>query len=256
MVGKLVFQGLIVGILAGLLGFGFARLFGEPAMDVSVHFESQQDEARAAAARAAGKPVPPEAPEVFSRAVQRGIGLLTAVVAVGAGLGALFAVLFAFANGRIGTLGPGATALLLALLGWLSVFLVPALKYPPNPPGASEADTIRIRTAVYFLLMAISIATTVGAWMLGSAVARARGAWNGFLAGVLAYLLVLALAFAILPPINEVPANFPAVTLWEFRIASIGLEAVLWGGVGLIFGTLAEWSQAAQRARGVSLEAR
>lgn len=247
MVGKLIFQGLIAGILAGLLAFGFARVFGEPTVETAVQFESEQDEAKAASAQAAGQAAEPEEPEMFSRSVQSGIGLLTGVVVVGAGLGALFAVLFALANGRIGTLGPGATAALLALLGWLTVYLIPALKYPANPPSVGEPDTIRLRTGLYFLMMAISIAATVGAWMLGSRLARSRGLWNGFLTAFVLYLIVLVLIFQVLPPVNEVPSNFPAVTLWDFRVASVGLQAVLWAGVGLIFGTIAEWSQ---RARG------
>jgi len=255
MVGKLIFQGFIVGILAGLLGFGYARVVAEPQMEAAIHFESEQDEAKAAAARAAGKPAEPEAPEIFSRSVQSGIGLLTGVVAVGAGLGALFAVLFAFANGRIGSWGPGATAVLLAFLGFLSFYLVPALKYPPNPPAVGEPDTIQLRSGLYFLMMAISVGATVGAWTLGSRLARTQGLWNGCVAAFVAYLVVLGLAFAVLPAVNEVPANFPAVTLWNFRVASVGSWVVLWGGVGLIFGTIAEWSLAARRAPGTSLRA-
>lgn len=249
MVGKLVLQGLIVGILAGLLGFGFARAFGEPAVDTAVHFESQQHEAEAAAARAAGKAVEPEEPEVFSRSVQSGIGLLTGVVFLGASVGALFGVLFALANGRIGALSPGATAGLLALLGWVSVHFIPGLKYPANPPSVGEPDTIQLRTGLYFLMMALSIAATAGAWALGSWLARKQGPWNGFVAGFVAYLIVLTLGFELLPTVNEVPANFPAVTLWSFRVASAGLTAVVWGGIGIIFGTLAERSAATARAR-------
>jgi hypothetical protein len=247
MVANLILRGLVAGILAGLVTFGVARVFGEPSMETSIRFEAQQDEARAAAARAAGKEVEPEEPEVFSRAVQRGIGLLTGVVVVGAGLGALFAVLFALANGRIGSLGPGATAALLAALGFITIYLVPALKYPANPPSVGEADTIQLRTGLYFLMMAVSIAATVGAWALGTSMARLYGLWNGFVVAFVAYLLVLWIAFALLQPINEVPANFPATTLWDFRVASASVQAVLWGSLGLIFGTLAEWSAAPRR---------
>ncbi len=250
MVGKLILRGLIAGILAGLLAFGFARFFGEPAVNTAVNFESQQEEAHEQAAAAAAAAQGTAAPaahdhdeEIFSRSVQGGIGLLTGVVVVGAGLGALFAVLFAFANGRIGAWGPGATSALLAALGWVSLYLVPALKYPANPPSVGQPDTIRLRTGLYFLMMAISIATTFGAWMLASRVARTRGPWNGFLAGFIVYLVVLGIFFQVLPAVSEVPINFPAVTLWDFRIASAGLQAVLWGGVAIIFGTIAEWSQ-------------
>src|ERR1700733_13410342 len=122
MVGRLVFRGFIVGLLAGLLAFGWARPFGEPAVDTAIAFESAHDEAVAAAAVAAGKPAPPDDPVIFSRAVQSGIGLLTGMVVTGAGLGCGFAVRFAFANGRLGRLGAAPTAALLALFGLLSVY--------------------------------------------------------------------------------------------------------------------------------------
>jgi hypothetical protein len=247
MVGNLILRGIIAGILAGLLAFGFARVHAEPVIGTAINFETAQDEAKAAAARAAGQPVEEE-PEIFSRATQSGIGLLTGVVGLGAGLGAMFAVLFALANGRIGSLGPGQTAALLAVLGFITVYLVPALKYPANPPSVGQPDTIQLRTGLYFLMMAISIAATVGAWALGSALARAGSLWNGFVAAFVAYLLVLGLAFQFLHPINEVPATFPAVTLWSFRVASAGTQALLWGGVGLIFGSLAEWDASAARS--------
>jgi Probable cobalt transporter subunit (CbtA) len=247
MVGKLILQGLIAGICAGLLAFGFARALGEPSVETAVQFESAQDEAKADVDRAAGKEVEPEEPEVFSRAVQSGIGLLTGVVVIGAGLGALFGVLFAIANGRVGNWGPGATSALLAFLGWMTVYMVPALKYPANPPSVGEPDTIRIRTALYFLVMAISVASTIGAWALGRRLTRRYGLWNGCIAAVIAYLLVLTIVFQLLPPVNEVPGNFPAVTLWDFRVASAGLQTVLWGAVGMIFGTLVERTHGAHR---------
>ena len=85
MVGRLIFRGFIVGIVAGLLAFGWAKFFGEPAVETAINFESAQDHAKAAAAVAAGKPAPEDEPEMFSRAVQSGIGLLTGMVVSGAG---------------------------------------------------------------------------------------------------------------------------------------------------------------------------
>jgi len=43
-----------------------------------------------------------------------------------------------------------------------------------------------------------------------------------------------------LPAINEVPDDFPAVLLWNFRIASIASQFVLWATIGIAFGLLAE----------------
>jgi predicted cobalt transporter CbtA len=66
------------------------------------------------------------------------------------------------------------------------------------------------------------------------------GGWNSAIVGSAAYLVVVAAAMLILPSVNEVPADFPATTLWNFRLASLGIEAVLWTALGLIFGVLAE----------------
>jgi Probable cobalt transporter subunit (CbtA) len=47
-------------------------------------------------------------------------------------------------------------------------------------------------------------------------------------------------AQVVLPDINEVPADFPAVVLWKFRMTSLGVQALMWTTLGLVFGTLAE----------------
>jgi hypothetical protein len=240
--GSLIFRGLIIGIVAGLLAFGWARTFGETPVAEAIDFESEQNEAKAALALAAGKSAPQEAPELFTRAVQSGIGLLTGLVAVGAGLGALFAVLFAFANGRLGDLRPGPTAGLVALLGWLSVYVVPALKYPANPPSVGEPDTIKYRTGLYFLMLALSIASTLAAGWAARRLTPKLGLWNAAVISIALYVGVLGISFWGLPGINEVPAEFPAVTLWNFRLASFGIQTVLWGSIGLLFGSLSEWS--------------
>jgi hypothetical protein len=238
MVGNLIVRGIVIGIVAGLLAFGWAKTFGEPAVNTAIAFETAQDQAKAAAAVAAGRQPEADDPEIFSRAVQSGIGLLTGVVAVGAGLGGLFAVLFAFANGRLGGLGPKPTAALLALIGLVSVYVVPALKYPANPPSVGEPETIKLRTGLYFLMVAISIASTLCALWARRALIPRYGAWNSAILAALGYLIAIALAFLVLPPINEVPAAFPAVTLWSFRLASLGIQTVLWMSIGILFGYL------------------
>ena len=71
-----------------------------------------------------------EEPELVSRPVQAGIGLLTGVAVFGTALGGLFAIAFALAYRRMGDFTPRATSALVALLGFVSVYLTPILKYP------------------------------------------------------------------------------------------------------------------------------
>ena len=236
MVGKLILRGLIIGIVAGLLAFGYAKVYGEPNVAAAVHLEGVHEEAERAAIIAAGKTPPPEEPEMFSRDIQTGVGLLTGVVGVGAGIGVLFGVLFAFANGRLGSLGPKSTAALVALMGLVTAYVVPALKYPANPPTVGSPETIKLRTGLYFLMIALSlIATLVGLFLRGRLIPK-LGAWSASVVAAFVYLALLFLVFYLLPSINEVPSDFPAPTLWNFRIASLGIQTVLWGSVGLLFG--------------------
>lgn len=239
MVTGLLVRGLLVGLLAGILGFGFARLFGEPQVDRAIAFEDHVRQAKGEA---------PE-PVLVSRQTQAGIGLLTGVVVYGAALGGLFSLTFAAAYGRVAALSPRITAALLALAGFVAVVVVPALKYPPNPPAIGDPETIGRRTALYFIMIAISLASSVLAIGLARRLAGRFGAWNGALAAILMFVLVVAAAQYLLPAVNEVPDKFSAVVLWRFRMASIGVQAVLWAVLGIGVGIAAELSLRSPRAR-------
>src|SRR6202000_895778 len=98
MVRTLLIWGMLVGIVAGLLAFGFAKVFGEPQVDRAIAFEAAAEEHRDQATNASEETDPE--PELVSRAVQSILGLLTGVVVYGAAIGGLFALVFAYATGR------------------------------------------------------------------------------------------------------------------------------------------------------------
>jgi predicted cobalt transporter CbtA len=66
------------------------------------------------------------------------------------------------------------------------------------------------------------------------------GEWNAFLIAAGTYLIVMVVVGLALPPIDEVPAEFPAGVLWRFRIASVGSQLIMWTTLGLVFGALTE----------------
>jgi hypothetical protein len=210
---------MLAGLVAGLLVFGFAKLFGEPQVDRAISFESAMDEAKAKQEAARGMPVQEE-PELVSRRVQAGIGLFTGVTVYSTAFGGLFALVFAVANGRAAQLGPRAVSALLAAVGFVSVYLVPNLKYPANPPSVAEPETIRYRTALYFIMMAISVAAMVSALIMRNRLATRGSAWHAALTSAGLYLVVVIAASSVLPGVNEVPEGFPATVLWQFRVAS------------------------------------
>jgi hypothetical protein len=235
--GALLIRGMLAGILAGLLAFGFAWVFGEPQVDLAIGFEQHMHQMAGEA---------PE-PELVSRAVQSTIGLLTGVLVYSCALGGIFALVFAYAYGRIGQLSPRGTAAMIAAAGFVALILVPQIKYPSNPPSIGEPETIGSRTELYFTMISLSVIGAVAALSMGRQLARRIGVWNGAIVGGAAYLIVIAAGMLILPPVNEVPADFSAATLWSFRLASLGIELVLWTTLGLVFGLFAEKRLAPER---------
>lgn len=230
MTGQLLLRGMIVGLIAGLLAFGFARVFGEPQVDAGIAFEEQE-------AKNAG--TLPE-PEMFSRATQAGPGLLTASIAYSVAIGGLFALTFAFAYGRIGRLSPRTTAAVLAIGGFVSIIGVPFLKYPANPPGVGISETISMRTEFFFVMIVASVAGMALAFMLARNLSTKFGTWGGIVAAGVAYILFIGIIQALLPSVNEVPENFSAAVLWNFRAATLGMHVIVWAVLGVLFGWVAE----------------
>jgi hypothetical protein len=237
---------MIVGLVAALLSFGLLKTVGEPAVDRAIAFESAMDEAKAKAehdaAVARGENPPPmeEEPELVSRAVQGGIGLFTGVTVYNVAFGGLFALAFAICYGRIGDYSPRVTAVLVAISGFIAVYAVPILKYPANPPSIGNPDTIGIRTAIYFGMILLSFASMIAAWNVRNRLVSQVGAWNATLIGGAVYLVAAVLFAVAMPPLNEVPEGFPAVVLWQFRMASLGAQAIMWTVLGLGFGAWVE----------------
>jgi hypothetical protein len=245
MVGNLLLRGMLVGVFAGLLAFGFARIFGEPQVDRAITFEEQMTQAKGGV---------PE-PELVSRKTEAGLGLFTGVIVYSAAAGGLFSLVFAFVYGRVGRLGPRATAALLALGGFVAIVLVPGVKYPANPPSVGNPETIGLRTELFFVMLVISVAALVLAVALARRLSARYGAWDATLIAGAAFVLVIAIVQYVLPEINEVPEQFSAVVLWRFRVASLGIHVVLWTTIGLLFGALAERSFAERFGQRLSVGA-
>ena len=94
-------------------------------------------------------------------------------------------------------------------------------------------------------MIAISLAAMIAAEMLRLRLLGRFRAWNAFLIAGAGYLIVVIAVGLALPAINEVPGQFPAVVLWQFRIASMGAQLIMWAPLGLVFGALTEWAATA-----------
>ncbi|MFD7694635.1 CbtA family protein [Streptomyces sp. NPDC059805] len=237
-VRTLLVRGMLAGLGAGVLAFVFAFLVGEGPVDAAIAFEEAGSHEHGHGGE-----------ELVSRTVQSTAGLATGVLVFGVAIGGIAALAFCFALGRIGRFGARSTAALTALAGFLLLYLLPILKYPANPPAVGNPDTIGKRTILFVGMIALSVLLGIAAILLGRKLAPSWGNWNASIAAGVAFVAVVAVVMAVLPEGDNTPKGFPATDLWDFRVASIGLQAVLWAAFGLLFGFLAERVLEPKRAR-------
>lgn len=235
-------RGLLAGLIAGFAAFAVAYVVGEPPVNAAIAMEdaggghSHGTEAGSGHGTAADDA--PAAGEVsVPRSVQSTVGMLTGMLVAGVALGGLVGVVSAVAMGRFGRLRPRATTLAVAVVGFVAVSLVPFGIYPPNPPAVGSGDTIGLRSALYFSLVAISLIAAVTSVLVGRRLAGRLGSWAAGVAVTGAYLVVMVVVAVLLPGYDEVPAGFPATVLYDFRIASLLTQLTLWSVLGVVLAT-------------------
>ncbi|MFD7030049.1 CbtA family protein [Streptomyces sp. NPDC059917] len=248
-VRRLLVRGMIAGLVAGVLAFAFAYVIGEPSVRSSIALEQAEPAAPAAPAaghqHGGGPAAAPAAPaeeeeELVSRPVQSTFGLATGVLVYGVALGGIASLAFSLALGRLGKFSARATAALTAAGVFTTVYLVPFLKYPATPPAVGNPDTIGERTTLFFLMILLSVLLGLGAVIAGRRLAPRLGNWNASVVAGLGFAAAVALAFVFLPSNGDaVRETFPAALLWEFRLASLTVQVVLWTTFALVFGALA-----------------
>lgn len=175
-------------------------------------------------------------PELVARSVQSGFGLFAAMGVTGAVFGLVFAV--TFWGLRSAQPQPFRRALWAGAILFGSITLAPWLKYPPNPPGVGDPDTLGRRQGLYVSLIALGLALSLVAVGLAGLLRRHGWPEHRRVAAVAAAVaLAFAVALALLPPAPD-PVEAPATLIWRFRLASLAANAVLWGllsvGVGLV----------------------
>lgn len=249
----LIGRGLLAGALAGVLAFVFARIFVEPVIQQAIGYEEGIGAAHEAMETTAGVPAHSHGGDGggFSRTVQMNIGMGLGVLLFSLAIGALFAVAFTVAYGRVGDVSAKLLSVYVAGGMLVSAYLVPFLKYPASPPALSLDETIRQRTLLYLLMVVLSVALFIGAVYLGRQLNEKLGAWNATLAAGGAYVVASAVLMLVLPTIDETPdplrdasgaivyEGFPADLLYEFRLYSLATQVVIYATIGLVFAALA-----------------
>lgn len=225
--------GLLAGTLAGLVGL----VIGEPNLDAAVALE----EARAhPGADGHGHQVESAhghgSGTAITRPIQK-VGLVVGGGLAGMAVGALFGVAAAWAVGRL--TGDGWTRSLklgAAIVG--ATVILPAVKYPPNPPGIGDPETVGLRTGLYLGLVSIGLLLAVASWAASRQLSRTKLPRPVRQAVLTAGTVAAAALVLVALPVPETSGTVPNDLLWSFRLSSVAVQLTLYGCIAAVFGLL------------------
>jgi predicted cobalt transporter CbtA len=203
---RVIGRGALAGLFAGILGFVFARIWAEPIINKAIDYESGRDGWLDALNKAAGRPVMPDGPEIFSRDIQSTIGIASGIVAFSAAMGALVAVAYLVLHGRF-NVRPRVLVWQIAGFGFLGVYLLPFVKYPANPPAIGHAFTIADRGRLYLTLVATSLILICFAIYLARRMMPRFGLLAAVVTSTVAFLIVYGIVIGLMPSLGDLSAN-------------------------------------------------
>src|SRR5829696_6629437 len=160
-------------------------------------------------------------------------GEIIAGTILGLSIGSLYGIVFAYTRGSISGTNNKKKALIVASIMWFVLFLMPALKYPPNPPAVGNPETIYYRQSLYVAFLAISGFSALGLTFLYRKMASSNTK-KAIIPS--AYAAIMAGAYLAMPA-NPDPINAPIDLVIGFRITSAITISVFWALLGIIFGT-------------------
>ena len=160
-------------------------------------------------------------------------GEIVAGTILGLSIGSLFGIVFAYTHSSIPGSNNKKKALIVAGTMWFVLFLMPALKYPANPPAVGDPETIYYRQTLYVAFLALSGFSALGLAFLY----RRMGSLNIKKTIIpAAYAAIIAGAYLAMPSSPD-PINAPMDLVIGFRAASAITLSIFWGLLGVIFGS-------------------
>lgn len=224
--GAILKAAVIAGVVAGLLVAGFHFAFTEYVIDQAIAIE----ESKAPASTMADEPV-------VSRPAQR-VGLFLGYLIYGLSWSLLFAVAFQVLQNRLPATTAPRRGLLLALAAYWAVSLLPFLKYPANPPGVGDPETIAYRQGTYLAVLILGIAGAAVALGLARWLGAAgQPAWASWAAGIAIAVASGALLLVGMPASPDA-VEMPVWLVSSFRALSLVGATLFWIVLGLGFALL------------------
>lgn len=214
-------SGCFAGVIQGLTNLAIV----EPYLDEAIGIENQN-----LFASGEEENIPEFWAEYNSyRYWQKG-GQVLAGAILGTSIGALFGIVFVYSKDVL----PGSNymkkTLILAGIMWLTLYLIPFLKYPANPPTVGDADTVVLRGILYLSFIAISGFAAVGFYQLSKKIQGKKK-----IVSIIGYVAFISCVFIMMPPTPD-PVVAPMELVDGFRVMSVVAVSVFWISLGILVG--------------------
>jgi predicted cobalt transporter CbtA len=212
--------GAIAGTILGILNLGIV----EPYIEQAIALENDK-------AASEGELI--NSVESGNYRVWQHEGEIVAGTILGTSIAALFGIVFAYSRQSIPGSSNKRKALIVAGIMWFVLFLVPALKYPANPPAVGNPETIYYRQSLYVAFLAISGFSALG---LAYFYRRLGDKATKNVVVPAAYAAIMVIAYIAMPP-NPDQITAPIDLQTSFRIASGFTLSIFWVLLGIILGS-------------------
>ena len=217
---------IVSGFLAGLVHSFLNIAFVEPYLDNAIGIENQRLFAEGQAQNN------PQFWNQFSdyRMWQKQGSIVSGAI-LGTATGALFGLVFAYSRNVLPGKNDIQKALVLAGIMWATLYFIPFLKYPANPPTVGDPETVVLRGILYLTFIALSGFGAVGFYKLSQKLKTKK-----FIAFI-GYATFIGVIFVAMPG-NPDRITTPMNLVDHFRTMSAFTVSIYWLSLGIIFGSL------------------
>ena len=157
-------------------------------------------------------------------------GQILAGVILGTSVGALFGLIFALSRNSLPGNNDVKKTLVLAGIMWFTLYLIPFLKYPANPPTVGDSETVVLRVILYLSFILISGLGAFGFYKLSTKFQNKKK-----IVSLIGYGIFITAVFFVMPE-NPDEITAPMELVNEFRIMSVLGVMSFWISVGIFLG--------------------
>ena len=226
--GLFIIVVLISGCFAGLIHGGINLVIVEPYLDQAIGIENQTLFATGEEEDTTTFWV-----EYNSYRVWQKGGQVLAGAILGTSIAALVGIVFLFVRKVLPEGNNVKKTLVLSGLMWFTIFVIPFLKYPANPPTVGDAETVVMRGILFLSFIAISGLGAVAFYQVY------KKLQNKKILAFVGYAVFISTMFFLMPE-NPDEITAPMELVDGFRGASFVAVTIYWLTLGLILGGFLE----------------